>query len=161
MMAPDQPEDPDVGEATDEELLDHLRALASVVDPVPDEVRLAARSAIAYRDMDVRLAELVDQAPAAAGVRADAGAPWFTFETDDLVVEVAVTRRDGTPHVVGQVDGADVEAATVRHAGGEATPTMDELGRFSCVIEPGPLRVELRLGDGRTVVTSWVVAPAP
>lgn len=158
-MPPDPPKDPDMGDPPDEELLGRLRALASVVDPVPEDVRLAARSAMAYRDMDVRLAELVDQAPATAGVRSDADAPWFTFETDDLVVEVAVTHRDGTRHVVGQVDGAGVEAVTVRHGGQEATPTVDGLGRFSCPIESGPLRVELRLEGGRTVVTSWITVP--
>lgn len=159
MMAPDQPKDPDMADPTDAELLDHLRALAAVVDPVPEQVRLAGRSAIAYRDMDVLLAELVDQAPAGAGVRSDDDAPWFTFETDELLVEVAVAHREGAVHVVGQVDGGDVDEVTVRHGGHATTLRADAMGRFSCPVQPGPLRVELRLEGGRTVATTWITVP--
>src|SRR5262245_45371457 len=44
---------------TDEELLTALREVAGRADPAPDEVILAARSAIAYRRMDAELAELL------------------------------------------------------------------------------------------------------
>ena len=150
--------------ATDDDtLLAQLRALATQVDPVPDDVVLAGRSAFAYRDLDVRLAELVDEsALAGAGTRGDDdGDTWFTFEVDDVVIEVAVRVRGGVQQLVGQVDGAQVTAILVAHADGEATPDVDDLGRFSCPITPGPVRVVVDLDDGPRVATSWVVAPRP
>lgn len=148
--------------ATDDDtLLARLRTLANEVDPVPDPVVMAGRSAFAYRDLDVKLAELVDEsALAGAGTRGDdAGDAWFTFEVDDVVIEVAVRARGGVQQLVGQVDGADVAALLVAHADGETTPDVDELGRFSCPVTPGPIRVVVELDGGPRVATSWVVAP--
>lgn len=140
-------------------LMEHLRALAAVADPVPDEVVLAGRSAIAHRDMELRLAELVEEsALAGAGTRGDEE-PWFSFEVDDVVVELAIRTRDGQRRVVGQVDGATAASVTVRQ-GSEASPAdLDELGRFASPVGDGPLRVEFTLEDGRRVTTSWVLPP--
>lgn len=149
--------------ATDDDaLLARLRGLATQVDPVPDDVVLAGRSAFAYRDLDVRLAELVeDAAPVGAGTRGEDDDTWFTFEVDEVVIEVAVRVRGGVQQLVGQVDGAHVAALLVAHADGEASPEVDDLGRFSCPISPGPVRVVVELDDGPRIATSWVVAPRP
>lgn len=147
---------------TDDELIAHLRSLGSQVDPVPHDVVMAGRSALAYRDLDVRLAELVDE-PTLAGVgtRGDAEDSWFTFEVDDVVIEVAIRARAGVEHLVGQVDAAPVSRLTVRQTAGESDPDVDELGRFSTPIEPGPISVVVELADGRRIATSWIVAPRP
>ena len=58
-------------------------------------------------------------------------------------------------------DGAPVAALLVAHADGETTPDVDDLGRFSCPITPGPVRVVVDLDGGPRVATSWVVAPRP
>lgn len=145
---------------TDEDLMARLRALGSQVDPVPDDVVLAGRSALAYRDLDTRLAELVDEpTPAGAGTRSDAEDSWFTFEVDDIVIEVAVRTRAGEQHLVGQIDGADVARVVVSHAQGEESPDVDHLGRFATPITPGPIRVVIEFADGPRVTTSWIVAP--
>lgn len=145
---------------TDEDLMARLRALGSQLDPVPDDVVMAGRSALAYRDLDVRLAELVDEGmPVGAGTRGDADGSWFTFEVDDVVIEVAVRARGGEQHLVGQVDGARVSRLTVRQTAGSSDPDVDELGRFSTTIEPGPVSVVVELDDDRRIATSWIVAP--
>lgn len=145
---------------TDEDLMARLRALGSQVDPVPEDVVMAGRSALAYRDIDLRLAELVEE-PTMAGVgtRGDAEDSWFTFEVDDVVIEVAVRTRAGEQHLVGQVDGASVSRLTVRQTAGSSDPEVDELGRFSTPIDAGPVSVVVELVDGPRIATSWIVAP--
>ena len=147
---------------TDEDLMARLRTLGAQVDPVPDDVVMAGRSALAYRDLDVRLAELVEEpAMAAAGTRSDAEGSWFTFEVDDVVVEVAVRTRAGEQHLVGQVDGGSVEAVTIRQSDSQATPDVDDLGRFAAPITAGPVSVVVTLASGSRIATSWIVAPRP
>lgn len=149
-------------ELTDDDLVARLRALSSQLDPVPDELVMAARSALAYRDLDERLAELVEEpALAGAGTRGDADDSWFTFEVDDVVIEVAVRTRAGEQHLVGQVDGAAVSRVSVRQPGGSSDPEVDELGRFSTSITAGPVSVAVELADGSRIATSWIVAPRP
>lgn len=141
----------------DDELMERLRALGGAADPVPEAVLLAGRSAIAHRDLDLRLAELMDE-ELAAGVRGDAE-PGFTFEVDDVLIELAIQRRSDAQHLVGQVDGATIRQVSVRHGDTETTTPVDDLGRFSTPIQHGPLRVEFTLADSRRVATSWIVAP--
>lgn len=147
-------------EVTDDALMNHLRALATVVDPVPEDVRMASRSAIAYRDIDARLAELVEEPEmAGVGMRGDQD-QWFTFEVDDIVIELAVQTRAGARHLVGQVDGAEVASAAVRQAGSEQPVDVDELGRFSTPIVAGPVSVVIHAVDGPRIATSWIIAPS-
>lgn len=143
----------------DDELLARLRSLAGAADPVPDDVILSGRSAIAYRDLDVRLAELVEE-ETTAGVRGD-DEPWFVFEVDDVMIELAIRARGDSRSLVGQVDGPRASMLTVRHRGDEANVPLDDLGRFSTPVNSGPLRVELTLNDGRRIATSWILNTAP
>jgi hypothetical protein len=145
----------------DEDLVVRLRRVGALVDPVPADVVLAGRSALAHRDLDLRLAQLVaEPAVTGAGTRGDQET-WFTFEVDDVVIELALRLRGGVQQVVGQVDGATVEDLVVHHADGESRPDVDALGRFAAPVTPGPVRVVVRLDGGSRVATSWVVAPRP
>lgn len=160
MTSPPEKGVPVAADMTDEDLMAALRALGSQTDPVPADVVMASRSALAYRDLDTRLAELVDEPTlAAAGTRGDAEDSWFTFEVDDVVIEVAVRTRAGTHHLVGQVDGAPVSGLTVRQTDTSSDPDVDELGRFSAPIEAGPVSVVVEVVDGPRIATSWIVAP--
>lgn len=147
--------------ATDDDaLLAQLRALATQVDPVPDDVVLAGRSAFAYRDLDIRLAALVDDsALAGAGTRGDADAGrWLTFEVDDVVIELSVPSRPDE-RLSGQVDASSVASVHLVQESGRTPVQVDDLGRFSVSVEPGPLRLEVVLEDGRLIASSWVLAP--
>lgn len=140
----------------DEDLLARLRSVAGLVDPVPADVLLAARSAIAYRDLDAQLADLVEEHRVAGGVRGDAE-PWFTFESGDVVIELGVRGPADDRTVVGQVDGADVATVTITQMGGAHPCDVDELGRFSARVDRGPVRIEVTLGDGVRLTTGWVL----
>lgn len=140
----------------DDELMERLRSLAGSTDPVPDDVILAGRSAIAHRDLDLRLAELVDE-ELAAGVRGEEE-PWFTFEVDDVVIELAVRQRRGQRTLVGQLDGATASDVVINHAAEQDRCDIDDLGRFSAPISSGPLRVQVTLESGERIATSWLVS---
>lgn len=140
----------------DDDLMDRLRRLAGTADPVPESVKLAGRSAIAHRDLDLRLAELVEAETVAATRGEDE--PVLTFEVDDVMIELALRRRSGALHLVGQIDGAEATSVTIRNDGAGGPVSVDSLGRFSTGVETGPLRVEVSLDDGRRIATSWIVA---
>ncbi len=140
----------------DDGLLARLRSVARVADPVPEHVVMAGRSAIAYRDLDVRLAELVEE-NAGVGVRGEEE-PWFSFEFDDVVIEITIRCRDRGRTIIGQVGGASVTSVLVDQPDHEHRCTIDELGRFSATVETGPVRVRIALGGGEQITTSWVVA---
>lgn len=140
----------------DDELMARLRSVAASADPVPDDVVLAGRSAIAHRDLDLRLAELVEE-ELTVGVRGDEP-PWFTFEVDDVVIELAVRARNDTHSVVGQVDGVVPRSVSIRQPTTEHRCDVDALGRFSSQIDSGPVRIEFELDDGGTIATSWIAA---
>jgi hypothetical protein len=149
---------------SDDELIAELRDLVARVDPVPDEVVMAARSAIAWRRMDAELAELLydsvlDQEPL-AGVRAGIGVRQLTFEAPATTIEVEVVEEGGLRRLVGQVVPPGPAALQVRHQGGTATAVADALGRFSVDgLRPGPIRirVEPEGSAGLAVETGWVV----
>lgn len=152
------------GTPHDEELLGALRELTSRVDPVPDEVVLAARSAIAYRRMDAGLAELLYDSAVAddrlAGVRSEGGG-WrqLTFEAPGITIDLEVVPEGERRRVNGQLVPAGAAALRLRHPGGEIETTADDLGRFSADgLQPGPLSIRLdRDGPERVrVETGWV-----
>ena len=133
----------------DEELLDRLRRLAALVDPVPPHVDAAARAAIGWRDPDAALADLVAVgAPAAAGARG--GGRLFTFATPDLTIEVETTPTRAGTDVVGQVVPTGQAQVSVRHRDGTSTTAADHLGRFMVSGLPrGPLRILVVRDDVR------------
>ena len=146
---------------SDDELVSQLRRIGSLVDPVPHDVVMAGRSALAYRDLDARIAELVDESTRAteAATRSDPEGPWFTFEVDDVVIEIAARTRAGEQHLVGHVDGSPVSRVMVRQTGSDANPDVDGLGRFTTPISAGPVRIVVLLGDGTRIATSWIIVP--
>lgn len=150
-------------EAADAALLDELRQVAAVADPVPDEAVAAARSALAYLRMDAELAALAwdsaeDLEP--AGVRSTSvPVRQLSFEAGALGVELEITVVGEERELVGQCLPAGTVELVVRQPDGDRTTTTDELGRFRCTIAPGP--VALRCvwpHTGQTIETSWVRA---
>jgi hypothetical protein len=162
MMEPMDSQAP--GTPDDDELLAALREVAARVDPVPDDVVLAARSAIAYRRMDAGLAELLYDSAVAedrlAGVRGDDGG-WrqLTFEGPGVTIDLEVVPEGGRRRVNGQLVPPGVADLRLRHPGGEIETTADELGRFSAEgIRPGPLSIRLERdgADPLRIETGWV-----
>ena len=145
----------------DEPLRLMLQRTFDADDPVPSEVTLAARSAIAWRDMDATIAELLydsaEQSLETAGVRSIDGPQMLSFGSEDVSVELQITRGDDGLRILGQISPAAVEGIDVFHREGTATVQPNASGSFAAgPIPAGPLSVRVRLpGDG-AVQTVWI-----
>jgi hypothetical protein len=144
-----------------DDLLAELRMLAAATDPVPPAALAAARSAIAWRTMDAELAELTADTsaePQLAGVRGAATPAMLTFEAAGLTVEVEVIDDGRTRRFLGQLVPTGPVEVEIRHGGGRATLTADEVGRFAASgIIPGPVSIRCRTASA-VVETDWFLA---
>ena len=153
------------GEHEDDRLVEELRRVAALVDPVPPRVLDAARGSFTWRTIDAELAELAfDSARPGGerGARPQLGRP----PPADVRLPGALDRgrgdRDGAgAPLVGQLVPPQPAEIEVRHAGGFVSVAADELGRFAADgVAGGPVSLVCRLGDAtgtRTVVTAWLV----
>ncbi|MGH3321959.1 MAG: hypothetical protein ACRDN9_17660 [Streptosporangiaceae bacterium] len=148
---------------SDESLLDELRTVLAMIDPVPRQVDKAARASFDWRTIDVELAELVADSAVQpfAVVRTpapDAGPRLLTFEAPGLTIEVEVADEGDERRLIGQLVPPQVADVEVRWRGGSLRGNSDTIGRFIAAPVPaGPVSVACWLGDSPTpVVTSWV-----
>jgi hypothetical protein len=149
----------------DDRLVDELRRITEIVDPVPTRVLEAARGSFTWRTIDADLAELAyDSAidpEAAALVRNSTPRRLLSFESPELSVEMEVTSVASERRLVGQLVPAQTAAIEIRHPGGALAVAADELGRFAADgVAPGPVSVVCRMGEGpgsRTIATDWLV----
>ena len=143
----------------DDELMNILSAAAQRVDPVPEDVTLRARSAIAYRRIDAELARLTADSLAGAGaMRSEAATErLLTFAADDLEVEVEVTPEGDRRRLIGQLVPTATARVSIRHADVTDDITTDELGRFRGVVGAGPISLRATWPDGRAIETQWVL----
>jgi hypothetical protein len=150
-------------------LLEELRRIASIVDPVPERAIEAGQAAFAWRTFDAEFAALVHDSlavAAPAGVRSDEEPPLLlTFESEHLLVEVKVIRVGAERELVGQLVAADAGPGRVagvelvaEHANGPTMLESDQRGRFVAAgIAAGPVRLRCRPPQpAPEVVTDWV-----
>ncbi|ROO89363.1 hypothetical protein EDD29_7053 [Actinocorallia herbida] len=137
------------------DLLHEIQRAFALLDPPPDRSFEAARAALAFRDPDAALAELVASlTPAAAGLRG--AARMLTFDAPGLAVEVEVSAGARRLCLTGRVTPARPARLTVRHAGGETAAPVDATGSFLADgVAPGPVMLHFALPDGASIVTSW------
>jgi hypothetical protein len=147
----------------DDALLAELGGLFARVDPVPAEVTLAARSALAWRRMDAELAELLHdsalETEPLAGVRgAGGGLRTLTFETPDgLSIEIEITGEHSKRSLMGQIVPPGPATVLMRFPGGDLPTRADDLGRFHASdLRPGPISLRCEMTDGRAIETGWV-----
>lgn len=148
---------------TDDELRALIGAALDPTDPVPPELTLAARSAIAWRDLDAGIAELLfdstEAEPAASGVRSGGGPRLLSFGSADLSVEMQVETQPNGHRIMGQLTPALVATITVRHPGGLVAATADATGAFVVDgVPPGPISLLVQPDDGPPTVTDWILA---
>lgn len=154
-MSSDQPDDWPAVAA-------ELRAVFDAVDPVPPEVEAVAYGALAWRDIDTALAEMVadslDSDDRLAGVRSGMLPRVVTFEAPGIVVEVEVTETGRTRSLMGQLVPVGAATVVVQTPDDATTVEADELGRFGLAdVAAGPVRLSCALADGeQRVVTSWM-----
>jgi len=155
---------PDPLDLQDERMVEELRELARVADPVPPEVVFAAKGSLAWRRVDAELAELsfdssIDEDLLSSGVRGDDGVRMVSFEAPSLTVEVEITSSGDGRRLVGQLVPPQEAELELRSAGGSVAAATDELGRFSITTgAAGPASLRCRLGSGGSFVeTGWVL----
>ena len=145
-------------------LLDRLRAVAEVVDPVPDDVVELGRAAFALHRADAVLMDMATEALSGADLRAthtDQGSSRLhVFEHGSLSIEVEVTTRGDFARAIGVVDDrSDPELADCRvtlETAASSTTVDLEGGRFTVERVPlGLARLVLERGDERAMITSW------
>ena len=163
-----------MSDPADDELVAELRRVASTIDPVPDDVRTAARAAISTRDLDRQLADLIaDSAGGDDEVQGSAAAfeqvrTWtgdgpassrlLSFAGGDVQVDLEVSEHGDGVDVMGQFTGASIGECVLEYANGERLPLeVDSLGRFLVNgVRRGPVRARCRSTDGAAVTTAWV-----
>jgi hypothetical protein len=142
----------------DATLLSRLAGLLEVVEPVPAEVTLAARSAFAWRNLDAQLAVLT--ADEGLLVRGHGDQRLLTFEAPDLTVVVEVTEVGEGRKLVGQLvpaGPAEISLQAARAPQDELFAPVDSLGRFALPeIPAGHIRFQCVLSNGQKVVTQWL-----
>lgn len=146
----------------DDRLLEEIGQLLRRADPVPSDVTLAARSALAWRRMDAELAELLYdsalEAEPLAGVRSTAtGWRVLTFEGRGVTIEVEISLERSKRTLVGQIIPPSAARVVVRLPGADRSVDADELGRFvASDLKAGPVSLRCELADGMAIETGWV-----
>lgn len=144
----------------DAALLERLRSIAEVVDPVPEHVAELGKAAFAFRRPDEELMHLVTLDRELTAMRASATSRLHVFELEDLSLDVEVSVRGTFRTVVGAVSdplGVGAVTVTVETPSATFTTTADQDGRFEVGKVPiGNLRIRIERADGRTVRTPWL-----
>lgn len=151
-----------VGETVeDSKLLRRIGAMFDHVDPVPDAVAAAAKSAFGWRDMDAQLAALVDaEQMIGSATRAHGEHRLLTFEAPGVTVAIEATEVNGARKLIGQLVPSGphhIALETAARGGQQLTAPVDHLGRFTLTAVPaGLIRLRCTLPNGAQVVTEWV-----
>ncbi|MGH3415588.1 MAG: hypothetical protein ACRDVE_21345 [Actinocrinis sp.] len=145
----------------DAKLLRRVGVMFDHLDPVPDAVQAAARSAFAWHDLDAQLASLVDSEQlVGSSTRAHGEHRLLTFEAPGVTVAIEATEVNGARKLIGQLVPSGphhVELETAADAGRQLIAPVDHLGRFSLASVPaGLIRLRCTLPDGAQVVTEWL-----
>jgi hypothetical protein len=146
----------------DDELLARLGGVVAEIDPVPAEVRRAARAAFGTRDLDGELAALVADSAhdGFEAVRAGDlfGPRLLSFACDGVQVDLEVSRAGDQVDLTGQVTGAAGHGCRLEYPRGATVELdLDSIGRFLVSGVPGgPIRLRCYSAGGVPVLTSWV-----
>ena len=137
-----------------------LRAIFSHLDPVPQLLDEAARSAFTWRTVDDELAELMrDSAEEEAGalVRSGGGPRQLSFESPRLGIELEVaTTGPRERRLEGQLLPPASATVTLERPGADPVSVQaDELGRFSLDgLKAGVMRLHVIL-RGTQIAVPW------
>jgi hypothetical protein len=152
--------------ASDDELIESLRAVAARVDPVPRALAGTARAGFelaASTNWDAELARLTydslldDQDLRAVRAR---GVRQLTFEGLHLTVELQVRagRGDGPRELVGQLVPPQAARIEVRSTEGSIPVEAGTRGRFRFeAAQAGPMSLRCVGHDDAVTHTEWVV----
>ncbi len=148
-------------------LLDELRALFALDDPVPRLVTEAAKAALGWRRLDAELAELcgdsaLDSEALALARGSAATLRAASFSSGAVTIDVEFHGEGADREVLGQLSPpvrarVEVQASTEE---AQTSAESDALGRFRAKLPPGhSIRLRVTLGGadaGKLIETSWL-----
>jgi hypothetical protein len=151
----------------DVELIERIRDTYAELDPVPEDVLVAARAALGWglsaATLDAELAELVEDTSMSqtAGVRGTHAPRLVTFESESLTVEVEVSPQGNRRRLIGQIVPTEYRRLALHSPEGVRDVDVDELGRFAVGDVPaGPISFVCSPSTAAApgaVATSWIV----
>jgi hypothetical protein len=144
-------------------LLDELRRIAAVVDPIPEALVHAGRESLTWLRVDAELAELLSDSVVdderLALVRSSGGVRAVTFEADGFTIELDILDDGAQRTLVGQLVPAASAEIEVQTSTAPLTVTADTHGRFRVENVP-PGRMRLRVtghpAAAAPTETSWI-----
>ncbi len=150
---------------TDFGLLDGIRKLFQVTDPMPADLPERIRFSLALRDLEIEMARLAEEDQLTVAARGTEQSRTITFDSDSLTVMIRIeANRDGTARVDGWLAPPQRRELEMKTSGDSLSTVSDEQGRFAFVrvprgtaqlivrpAEPGPG------GPGRSVVTPALI----
>jgi hypothetical protein len=147
----------------DDLLLDELRRIASLVDPVPEALEAAGRESLTWLRVDAELAELLSDSivddERLALVRSSGGVRAVTFEADGFTIELDILGDGAQRTLVGQLVPAGIAEIEVQTSEAPTTVTADQHGRFRAERVPAGrmrLRVTGHPSAAAPTETSWI-----
>lgn len=137
----------------DEQLLSVLRSVAATLDPVPDAVTAFAKRAPLMIDLDVALAELIEESElaAAGSLRHGDGTHRYRFSLDGDTVSVDVL----SDVVLGEFDAPGWSAEVIYPDGRAALLTDQQMFEFEA---RQPRFALMFTSGGRRLATEWLRA---
>jgi len=144
-------------------LLDELRRIAAVVDPIPEALVHAGRESLTWLRVDAELAELLSDSVVdderLALVRSSGGVRAVTFEADGFAIELDILDDGAQRTLVGQLVPAASAEIEVQTSAAPLTVTADTHGRFRVEKVPAGrmrLRVTGHPAAAAPTETSWI-----
>lgn len=150
---------------TDLALLDGIRDMFRLADPMPADLPERIRFRLALRDLEIEVARLADEQESLAGIRGAEQSRTITFDSDSLTIMIRIdANRDGTVRVDGWLappQGREIDMKTTAES---LSISSDAQGRFAFARVPrGMAQLVVRPveqgpdGAGRSVVTPALI----
>jgi hypothetical protein len=150
---------------TDLALLDGIRDMFGVADPMPADLPERIRFRLALRDLEIEVARLADEQEALAGIRGAEQSRTITFDSDSLTIMIRIdANRDETVRVDGWLAPPQRREIDMKTTAESLSVSSDGQGRFAFARVPrGMAQLVVRPaeqgpdGAGRSVVTPALI----
>ena len=150
---------------TDLSLLDGIREMFGVADPMPAGLPERIRFRLALRDLEIEVARLTEEEQELAGIRGAELSRTITFDSDSLTIMIRIdANRDGTVRVDGWLAPPQRREIEMKTSAEALSISSDDQGRFAFARVPrGTAQLMVRPaepgpdGAGRSVVTPALI----
>jgi hypothetical protein len=158
---PDEPMD-----EVDLAILDGIREIFTLADPMPADLPERIRFSLAMRDLDAEVARLVaEEDPRLLAARGAEQSRTITFDSDSLTIMIRIdSNKDGTVRIDGWLAPPQCREIEMQTEANTLRVLSGEQGRFAFTSVPrGTARLSVRPGEqgpggsGRAVVTPALI----